>query len=112
MMKDKILSRVREKGNVSFAELAHLLGEEAKGDLALTLKEYENIVLWMGMSEAFYEAVSSLLADEVIQLDSTIPLVYMIDGMALNLPIAKQKRNYKSLRWAPVVINLGPSAGA
>lgn len=105
LMADKIDEFVIQRGGVSFVELMRLLGDEAVGKLSY---EYpDNCAWWMGMSEKFCDALDECKRRGNIRVDGSSLLVYLIDGRALNLPIAKRppKNGYKELHWVPVVFN-------
>jgi len=104
-VKKQILEYVQERGNVSFAELMRLGGDAAKGDQALCLEEYPNLIMWAGMSQPFIKAIEELLEEGRLVEKPTSLLVYMADGMLLRMPLAKSKRHYKKPRWTPVVFN-------
>ena len=104
-MASEISAFIGTTGSVSFVELANRI-DGFKGDRSWEVSE-KNICLWSGVSLRAVEAISGLLNTRQIKMTSTDPLVYMCDGGMLNLPIAKQNRKYKSLRWLPVVFNRG-----
>ena len=107
-MKDQIAQFVWERGGgVTFAEFSHHFGADFQGDIAMCMASNENIVLWSGMSKAFLDALSSLLADGVIKMTPTEPLVYFIDGLAPTLPVVKRRYKYKTPHWLPVAFDLG-----
>ncbi len=98
--------QLRRRG-VSFVELRNAVGESFNGDwLMVASNDYPNIVLWFGLSRAALTALRELLEEGVITMRPTTPLVYMADGAMPNVPIAKQRRKYKTERWLPVVFNL------
>ena len=59
------------------------------------------------MSPEFIDAINKILKEKVVHYHSTVPLTYLIDGMALKYPIVKSKRHYKKPHWAPVVFVFG-----
>jgi hypothetical protein len=108
-MADAMLEKVRDYDHVSFAELSNLFGDDAKGNHVLEI--FPNVVLWSDVSEQFVEACK-LMRPEV-EMTPASPLVYMIDGGALRLPIAKNptKRGYKKPHWLPVTLSPKKEAG-
>ena len=64
--------------------------------------------MWVNVSRAADQALSELLAEDYCHMKTTAFLTYLVDGITLNLPIAKQRRKYKTPHWLPVVFNLGP----
>jgi hypothetical protein len=105
-MRNKIVSTVSSGDYVSFAELMQACGGEARGDLTMELKD--NLVLWSGVSQLFNDAFK--LSLESIEPKPTTPLTYLIDGMSLNLPVAKTNRAYKHPHWLPVTFRLRGNA--
>ena len=106
-MGERIVERVAKSGWVSFAEIIGELGPEAKGDMAWGI--VPNLFLWVGMSTTLIEAFQ-LVKDRIRPHPSSL-LVYLADGAALQLPIAKRapKNGYKKKHWLPVTFNLSPS---
>jgi hypothetical protein len=103
-MREKILTYVRERRYVSFVELERFLGGEMSGDF--NLFKGDNVVLWSGVSERFAEAFASLVETGQVRLVPTSPLVYLIDGKALRLPLVKGRYRYKKPHWLPVVLDI------
>lgn len=98
-----ILQMVTERQTVTFAEIADAIGQDAHGDITWSIAP--NIVLWVGLSEALMNAFETLRHQ--IEPYPTNLLVYLHDGAALKLPVAKRvtKKGYKEPHWLPVVFN-------
>lgn len=106
-LREAILEHVRDRDHVSFAELLREFGSRfnLKGSMALAPESYPTILYWAGMSAEFCEAVSDLTSERGPLVKEPCPLlVYLIDGMTLNLPLVKQPIAYKSDHWLPVVL--------
>ena len=105
LMADKIEEYVKGRRGVSFVQLMRLLGDEAKGKISY--ESPPNCTWWMGMSEKFCDALDECRRRKNIEPHPTSLLVYLVDGRALNLPIAKRlpKNGYKKLHWIPIVFN-------
>jgi len=99
---EKILEYVEIHPGASFVEITKIEGCE--GELALTFSTYENIVLWPSMSQACVEALAELRNAKLIEMKPSTPLVYMIDGGLVKLPLAKTARQYKEPHWLPTVL--------
>jgi len=95
-------------GHVSFAELMHR-SDRIKGTFAICLPSRENLILWTGLSEEFCAAFSNLKQSLRMHARPTSVLVYMHDGMQLNLPVAKRitKTTPKRDTWIPVCLYAG-----
>jgi len=102
-IEQKILDLVAERQHVSFVEIKRLLGEESRGEIYLSLPKHPNIILWPNMSEAMADALTSLVKTGRLCAHPCSVLVYFVDGQSLNLPLAKQARQYKKPHWLPVV---------
>ncbi|MGA3189603.1 MAG: hypothetical protein ABSF22_21060 [Bryobacteraceae bacterium] len=98
-----ILEIVRSRRNVSFAEIVNMIGDDARGDVAW--EAAPNIVLWTGMSQSLVHAFE-ILKDK-IEPHPTSVLIYLMDGAALRLPVAKRlpRAGYKQPRWLPVAFS-------
>jgi hypothetical protein len=106
-LKERILNLIRERDNVTFAELSRLDGfkHAVKGKgFCVSVENYPNIIYWLGMSEEAVDALCELREEKKIQHVPTTPITYLIDGETLRLPLAKQARQYKDLHWLPVVL--------
>ena len=103
-MQQAILDLVeRLGGGVSFIELCQRI-EGFSGDHACTLNG--QVVLWQGLSDAGIAALSQLHANGQIAFVACSPLVYLIDGQMLRLPIAKRRHHaYKRPHWYPVTLS-------
>lgn len=104
-LKDEILKYVQQmRGGVSFAELSRFEGFGGK----IRIEARENMVIWANMSQEAVDALNELRAEAKVHFYPTQILVYMADGAALDLPLAKSNRDYKKPHWLPCVVNLGP----
>ena len=103
-MQQAILDLIaRLGGGVSFIELCQRV-EGFAGPHACTLNGH--VVLWQGVSDAGIEALSQLQANGQIAFVACSPLVYLIDGQMLRLPIAKRRHHaYKRPHWYPVTLS-------
>jgi len=102
-VEQKILGLVAERQHVSFVEIKRLLGEDSRGETWLALPKHPNIILWPNMSQAMANAITSLVKAGRLYAHPSSVLVYFVDGESLNLPLAKEARQYKKLHWLPVV---------
>jgi hypothetical protein len=108
-----VLDVVAKRDYVSFAEFDRFLAEagiEAKGELAATYGEGENLVLWQAMSQDYVDAVGEWIAAKAIFIHPASLLTYIADGMVNTLPLAKRvpKGGYKKPHWLPVCFRLVP----
>lgn len=111
---DTVVDYITSTDWVSFVELARLAeshGVRTEGDR--TIEVFPNGIIWAGMSEEFCALVDAIQKDRRVTIDSGDALSYMVDGGALNLPIAKAAprdlaRGYAKPRW--IVSFLRPAA--
>jgi len=104
-LKQAILDMVRELDYVSFVNLSKIEG--FKGDRTWAIPG--NIVFWSGMSEEAIRAMQELVMDDLIHGVTANPLVYVIDGMYLDFPLATSiHRQYKKPHWYRVTFRPGP----
>ncbi len=113
-LEDAVVEVVRQDNRAcSFVNLRDFLADkiEVEGSFALCAPERPNTVFWAGMSEEFCDLMVPLLRQRRIHLWPTSPLVYLVDGCLLRLPIAKRPsrhRDYKEEHWLPTVLSVDP----
>src|SRR5260221_504473 len=106
-MADQILDFITSREGVSFAELEHHIKGFCGGAYELSFSKH-NIVLWQGVTKEGVDALNLLLERKLIYKVPTSVLVYLIDGLTPELPIAKRAGPYKKPHWAPIVFNSCP----
>ena len=104
-LRKEILDFVREHGGVSFVEIARLLGDRFKGEYAVAVPGFPNVVLWSGIDADVADVLCDLLQSGDIEMKPTDPLVYMMDGGYSGLPVAHKLWPYKKPHWLPVVFD-------
>lgn len=105
---DAIEAYVKQYDWVTFPELQRRLEPFAEVEGTMALELVPNVVLWVGMSEPFADAIQQLQREKRIWPWPTSALTYMIDGGMLKIPIAKRlpKGGYKHERWLPVCFRI------
>ena len=111
-LKAEILEMVTDRGGVSFAELSRIEGfkddsDHPDGALAMMHPRFDNIVLWPNVTPEGIEAIRSLMADNAIHWLPCDPIIYVVDGCMLKLPVVKNAQPYKHPRWLPVTFSAG-----
>jgi hypothetical protein len=107
-MSKAIIDLVNEQDTVSFAELAnHIEGFAEKDGVSISqgTKGGGRIVFWTGMSSIAADAVHHATESEQITVSITEPLVYLIDGCVLTLPIADNQEAFDkpgAVHWLPI----------
>lgn len=103
---DDCLSWIRTTDYVSFAELERWLeGRGIHTEGTYSLEPAPNVLVWAGVNEQFCDIFEKLRPHLDIEPCSSV-FVYLADGKALNLPIAKRppRGGYKEPHWAPVTL--------
>ncbi|MGY3584339.1 hypothetical protein ACVIGB_006603 [Bradyrhizobium sp. USDA 4341] len=108
-LKDQILESVLTHDWVSFAELSRIPGfVDLENGWAKLHPEFENMILWSGISDEGCAALDELREEGKIHWEVGNPFSYMIDGARMPMPLAKSARNYKTPHWLPVFYRPGP----
>ena len=80
---------------------------EEKNYYALKSGEYENVILWLYRNKNCLDWLEELMNENVLVLVPSSQLNYMIEGIELNVPLAKGEEHYKEEHWLPVEFNKG-----
>lgn len=101
-MRQEILDCI-SKGGVSFVELSRevpgFAGEYQWGNGS-------NWILWSGISEEAIIELNKLKDENLIEGKPCDPIIYMVDGGWLKLPLVKSNRKYKKPHWIPLTWSL------
>jgi len=105
-MASRIIEFVDGYQPASMVELVKHLGADARGNLIFHMPERPNTVIWTDVSKTFVDAF--MLARKEIFIDITNPMIYLMDGGTLPLPIAKKFNgpDYKKEHWVPVILSI------
>jgi hypothetical protein len=103
-MKEEILEYIKTYDFVSFVELCkEIEGFSGEGTFE---NEDLNIIFWQGVSQEGFDTMHELQEEKLIKPEWCSPMLYIIDGLVIDLPVAKSIRKYKDKRWCPVVWRL------
>lgn len=109
-----LIQYVNDYKHVSFAELKRVFPAFFGGDFGLYASLDKNFVFWLGLTDAGSEIINDclntrkLFAHPCTSFWGHVPMVYLIDGCILNIPLAKKNIRYKKPHWVPVVLNTFP----
>lgn len=111
-LKDRVLRYVRETDHVSFAELGNRFSGEIhvprdQPGYEIRLPGTQNVIIWSGLTDAAEAAIVDLWQGGLVAFVPARPLVYMIDGLMVKLPVLKRlpkSRDTKTPHWLPVVL--------
>lgn len=103
---DAIERFVATRDYVTFVQLRQLSNSfPVEGTFAI--EGPGNVVLWEGLSREVADAMGLLVKAGRVHYHPTIPLVYMVDGEMLKLPVVKRTPppgGFKEPRWLPVCL--------
>ena len=106
-LEDRVVAFITERGGgASFVELEREFPEEFDGqEYAMSLTDYENIMLWQPVSQALAGALDSAMNSGCIVMKPAPELEYFLDGKVFKTPTARKLRHYKRPRWLPVTFS-------
>ncbi|EHT3452817.1 pathogenicity island protein [Staphylococcus pseudintermedius] len=107
-IKKELIKYIKTNAGTSFVEIEKIFEEnsfEYKGNGAYTSAENSHIVYWYGWNRQAFNTVSGLVNDDLIEMNRCEPIIYMVDGKGLSLPIVNNK-NIATDHWLPVVFNI------
>jgi hypothetical protein len=101
-----ILEIVKSKIGVSFVDVEQAFERAGlEFDGGYRISKGENLVLWSNWNEDATEAITHLFNDGQVELKTTNPLTYWVDGKVPSFPVAKSpNRKYRKPHWLPVTI--------
>ncbi len=105
-IKKRVLDYIRKNDSVSYAELQWLFNEmnfNYRGEFEIYSPVNEMVLFWSGWNREAIDIMNELKAENLIEQEPVQPLIYLIDGAGLNLPIVRKAANYKSPHWLPLV---------
>ena len=107
-IKNELIKYIKTNAGTSFVEIEKIFEEnnfDYKGNGAYTSSESSHIVYWYGWNRQAFNIVSELVSDDLIEMNRCEPIIYMVDGKGLSLPIVNNK-NIETDHWLPVVFNI------
>lgn len=105
-LQESIIKMVEEKGDISFVEIEELFEKKELiylGDYVIMVPGYEHMVIWGNWKMEFIDLISKMCSEKLIEMEPCSPLVYMVDGRVLNMPLVKEVYQYKTDHWQPIV---------
>ncbi|HDA7915243.1 TPA: pathogenicity island protein [Staphylococcus aureus] len=107
-IKGELVNYIKNNAGTSFVEIEKVFEEnnfDYKGDGAYTSGQHPNVVFWIGWNQKAFDVIAELKKDGRIEMDICEPIVYMVDGKGLDLPIVRSK-NIKTDHWLPVTFTI------
>ena len=105
-LKKSVLDYIRKNNDVSYAELQWLfnrLGFDYRGKFEIYSPVNDNVIFWCGWNREAIEILNELKTENLVEQEPVQPLVYLIDGAALSLPVVRRAVNYQTPHWLPLV---------
>lgn len=109
---EKLVNRMYElKNTISFVELEHFFIEndvDYEGSVKIVSNTYENLTLWEGWNQLAVDVYLYVMnkLDDKLHFYKCDPIVYLVDGKVIQLPVAKLEQNYVSERWLPTLMEV------
>jgi len=107
MTKDQLIEFIGDRKGVSFVEVERRFPEIMVGQ-PMVWENDKNWVYWEGWNADAWSLMHDLKRDKVLDFDPCSMLIYLIDGKALELPMVKSMRSYKTPHWMPLTMCLHP----
>jgi hypothetical protein len=113
---EDVVTFITRRPGASMAEIMQLAGDEGEGNCELRFTANGgNVVCWTDMSQELVDVITGFLDNKLAHPHPAqetvhgIPMVYLMDGQWLNLPLVKKppKNGYKKPHWLPVVFYPG-----
>lgn len=101
LTEDNIMKFIREQDYISFAELMRKF-KETEGDWYTAIQE--NIFVWCNMSKKMTEILGKMRSEGKIYYRPSSILIYLVDGMVPDMPIATKGNGYKKPHWLPCTL--------
>ncbi len=103
---EQLAQFVSERDYVSFVEAVDFMRDKLKMkvDGTFGIEAKRNLLLWIKLSEEAKDTLLALINGGRVNVFRSSLLVYMTDGMALTLPIAKRVKTYSKPHWWPATM--------
>lgn len=107
-IKFEVLEYIKSHSETSFVEIERIFEKnefDYVGDGAYSSGVNNKAIFWIGWNKAAYEIISELKREGLIVMEPCQPIIYVIDGKSLTLPIMKSM-NIKNDHWLPVAFSV------
>ncbi|MCO0861713.1 pathogenicity island protein [Staphylococcus pasteuri] len=107
-IQSKLIDYIKNNTGTSFVEIEKVFEQndfDYTGQGAYTSAENNNIVFWYGWNEQAFNVVSSLVNEGLIDMKICEPVIYMVDGKELNLPVLKSY-DIDAYQWLPITFSV------
>ena len=104
-LEDATVLYIKSLQHCSYTELMRFLEPyiPVRGNMESFSVERENIIYYTGMSPEFCQLIDGLCQAGRIHRHLADFFTYLVDGGALNMPLAQRAIQYKKPRWLPIV---------
>ncbi|MFF5993955.1 pathogenicity island protein [Lysinibacillus sp. KU-BSD001] len=101
----KVLEYIRKNPGASYTEVERVfeeVGFQYKGDYEIYDGEFQNIIFWTGWNKEAIELIVDLQQQKLIAKELADPIIYLIDGKSLRLPLVEHIKQYSTPHWLPI----------
>ena len=103
----KIVDYIRDNPGTSFREIERIFEENGfdyKGEHCFYLPGFPNIIIWGHWNKKAINLFNSLRG--ILIPEPAQPLLYVVDGVIPDLPIATDALQYETPHWLPVIFSV------
>lgn len=107
----KVLDYIQQNPGTSYVEIECVFksnGFDFEGDLEIYDGEFDNIIFWSGWNEEAIMLMIELQHVGLITKEPAEPIIYLIDGKSLRLPLVERIKQYNTPHWLPVAFVVTP----
>ncbi|OHQ92727.1 MULTISPECIES: pathogenicity island protein [Staphylococcus] len=107
-IQSKLIDYIKNNTGTSFVEIEKVFEQndfDYTGQGAYTSAENNNIVFWYGWNKQAFDVVSELVNEGLIDMKICEPVIYMVDGKELNLPVLKSY-DIDTYHWLPITFSV------
>ncbi|MCG1103230.1 pathogenicity island protein [Staphylococcus epidermidis] len=107
-IQSKLIDYIKNNTGTSFVEIEKVFEQndfDYTGQGAYTSSENNNIVFWYGWNKQAFDVVSELVNEGLIDMKICEPVIYMVDGKELNLPVLKSY-DIDTYHWLPITFSV------
>lgn len=112
-LKQELYDYIKKNGSVSYAELEHFFEQhnfDYKGIYEIYSDVCDKVMFWSDWSKEAIDLINELQTEKKIRKEPCQPIIYLIDGKTINLPIVRKLKDFKTPHWLPTVFEVEATA--